>query len=106
MKGSREHLHPSEIPDFPTGTAAAHADHIDRSVLERIRNTRARMLHEIEQDIAADLLAAIRSKIAYEEHALALLLETAAKIDDAARKRHGVLRSEYFIRRPLPPNHF
>lgn len=106
MKNPHEHFYISELPEFSAKTLRADTGHIDLSALEGAHRTRVRMLQDIEQDIAPDFLQAIRSKIAYEERALASLLEAEVHTDRKKRERHGVLRSEYFIRRPLPPNHF
>ncbi|MHB1086694.1 MAG: hypothetical protein ACYCZ0_03010, partial [Minisyncoccota bacterium] len=96
----------SELPGFTAEVPRAQVDRIDDSVLVRLRNERAGMLREIECDIAPDLLEAIRSKIAYEERTLSSLLDAQSRRDSTKEERRGSLKSEYFIRRPLPPLQF
>jgi len=67
---------------------------------------RERMLHEIERDITVDFRSAIQNKIAYELRTLRTLLDREKKTQVHKSERHGVLRSELFIRRPLPPSQF
>lgn len=105
MNSSPEHFYTSEIPGF-SANASGRMERIDASALERLRTERDRMLREIEEDLSPGFLEAIRSKIAYETRALRSLLEREQKSQIHTDESRGVLRLEYFIRRPLPPSQF
>lgn len=106
MKNPHEHVYMSELPGFTAEDSRMQPDRIDDSALIRLRSDRTRMLREIECDIAPDFFEAIRSKIAYEERTLSSLLDAQSHRDYAKEERRGSLKSEYFIRRPLPPLQF
>lgn len=105
MNTSPEHFYTSEIPGF-SGNVPGYAGRTGADAPESLRAQRERMLREIEHDLSPDFLEAIRSKIAYETRTLRSLLEKEQKSQVRKDERRGILRSEHFIRRPLPPSQF
>lgn len=75
---------------------AAPESRLARGRLEDIFGMRERMLASLESLIAAPLLDAIRSKLAYERSKLIAIAEADAKRAKELKRMSARLKSEYF----------
>lgn len=72
--------------------------------VQEILETRRKMLLLLKGDVVVSLLDILDEKIKYENKSLLGFLETDTKTSDVQKKLGEILRSEYFVQKPLDIN--
>jgi len=77
---------------------------LDSAHVEQVFARRKEMLLSIKMDISAALYEAISAKVDYENRFLLGIIESDAKMTETRKRLNRVLKSKYFVRKPLDAN--
>jgi hypothetical protein len=92
---STEHFHSSEAHDAAPSTLLTPVQ------VEQVFRERSESLSSIESDIGTALYDALHAKIAYEKTYLLTVIESNAKVTETKKQLNRILKSEYFVQKPL-----
>lgn len=92
---STEHFHESAADDAASGALLTPVQ------VEQVFRQRSESLSSIEADIGPALYEALHTKIAYEKTFLLTVIESNAKVTATKKRLNRILKSEYFVQKPL-----
>ncbi len=104
MNNSNETLRPIERFRGTGRREALPHPQIDPAHVEQVFARRKEMLLSIKLDIGRALFEAISAKVDYENQCLLGIIESDARMTETRKRLNKVLKSEYFVRRPLDTN--
>ncbi len=104
MTNPNERLRILEVPHSAHEQDALPGARLTRERAERVFKQRKEMLVSIKANVGAPLYEALTEKINYENAFLLMIIESDAKAVDAKKRMNKVLKTEYFVQKPLDVN--
>ncbi len=78
----------------------------DQSHAQKMFSSRRAMLGLLDRDITPAFFDALRAKVEYEYSYLLGIIESNTKLAETKKRLNKVLKTEYFVRKPLDTNIF
>ncbi len=99
-----EHLNTAEARKNHGPITGSLGTQLSHEQAEEVMLVRQKMLFSLKGDIDITLFDALDKKLQYERVSLQQLVEADTEVREIHRKLNKVLRSEYFVQRPLDIN--